>query len=132
MTGRLQGVATRFEQVAKPGFFRLWCGLHQLDIVLQHFFLKLMTDTFYGQLTALISYLRRQQNLISEMRTKAPKVADTRWESMSKVSIRIGLVCIANYVCFLRLQIGSGRTGLKFVHILMTKNQSVRLLQHGG
>ena len=35
MTGRAQGVATRFERVADPGFFRLWCGLHQLDIVLK-------------------------------------------------------------------------------------------------
>jgi hypothetical protein len=38
MTGRVSGVATRFEQVAKPGFFRIWCGLHQLDLVLQAFF----------------------------------------------------------------------------------------------
>jgi hypothetical protein len=85
MTGRVQGVATRFEQVSKPGFFRLWCGLHQLDICLQDFFKALMDEQFYGLLTGLISYLRRQQNLISDMKTKAPKVADTRWESMSKV-----------------------------------------------
>ena len=46
MTGRVHGVATRFEQVAKPGFFRLWCGLHQLDIVLQAFFKAMMNDEF--------------------------------------------------------------------------------------
>ena len=86
MTGRVQGVATRFEQVSKPGFFRLWCGLHQLDICLQGFFMALMDKQFYAVLTSLISYLRWQQNLISDMKTKAPKVADTRWESMSKVA----------------------------------------------
>ena len=86
MTGRVQGVATRFEQVAKPGFFRLWCGLHQLDIVLQAFFKAIMNEEFYTLLTGLISYLRRQQNLINDMKTKAKKVADTRWESMSNVA----------------------------------------------
>ena len=38
MTGYIQGVATRFEQAALPGFFRIWCGLHQLDLVLQQFY----------------------------------------------------------------------------------------------
>lgn len=86
MTGRIQGVATRFEQAALPGFYRIWCGLHQLDIKLQAFFVSLMDDQFYSSLTSLIAYLRRQQNLIKVMNTKAPTVADTRWESMSKVS----------------------------------------------
>ena len=86
MTGRVQGFATLFEQVAKPGFFRLWCGLHQLDIVLQAFYKAIMNEEFYSLLTGLISYLRRQQNLINDMKTKAKKVADTRWESMSNVA----------------------------------------------
>ena len=86
MTGHISGVATRFQNVAKPGFIRIWCGAHQLDIVLQSAYSKLGDNLFYCQLTALISYLRRQQNIISAMRSKAPKVADTRWESMGKVS----------------------------------------------
>jgi hypothetical protein len=32
------GVATRFERVAKSGFFRIWCDMHQLDLVLQALF----------------------------------------------------------------------------------------------
>lgn len=92
MTGKVQGVATRFERITKPGFFRLWCGLHQLDIALQRFFKGLMDGDFYDKLTGVISYLRRQQNLIKEMKTKAQKVADTRWESMSKVSLGYLLV----------------------------------------
>ena len=36
MTGHVSGVATRFQQVAKPGFIRIWCGAHQLDLVLQN------------------------------------------------------------------------------------------------
>jgi hypothetical protein len=53
---------------------------------LQKFYQELMDEQFYSSLTGLISYLRRQQNLIAEMKTQAPKVADTHWEFMSKVS----------------------------------------------
>ena len=83
MTGLVRGVTTRFEQVSKPGFFRLWCGLH---IALQKFYKSIMDERFYGYLTGLIGYLRRQQNLIKEMKTQVKTVADTRWESISKVS----------------------------------------------
>ncbi len=77
MTGRVQGVATRFEQVAKPCFFQRWCGLYQLDIALQAFFKAIMNKEFYSLLTGLILYyLQRQQNLINKMKTKAKKVTD--------------------------------------------------------
>ena len=100
MTGRVQGVATRFEEVCKPGFFRIWCGLHQLDLKLQLFYKNLMNEIFYALLTGLIAYLRRQQNLISEMNTKARMVADTRWEPMSKVSywFKINRVRVLSYL----------------------------------
>ena len=58
MTGHIQGFATRFEQAALPGFFRIWCGLHQLDLVLQQFYTELTDKSFYGILTNLISYLQ--------------------------------------------------------------------------
>lgn len=86
MTGRVQGVANRFEQAALPGFYRIWCGLHQLEIKLQSFFVSLMSDQFYSTLTSLIAYLRKQQKLIKDMKTKAPTASDTHWESMGKVS----------------------------------------------
>lgn len=100
MTGRISGVATRFQNVAKRGFIRIWCGAHQLDLVLQDAYCELANETFYTQLTSLISYLRRQQNLISDMRTKAPKVSDTRWESMGDVSkwFKTNRIAIVEYL----------------------------------
>ncbi|BBN17466.1 hypothetical protein MPTK1_7g14750 [Marchantia polymorpha subsp. ruderalis] len=88
MTVRVQGVATRFEQSVLPGFYRICCGLHQLDIKLQCFFASLMDEQFYSSLTSLILYLRRQQNLINDLKTKAPTVSDTRWESKGKVATK--------------------------------------------
>jgi hypothetical protein len=58
MTGHIQGVATTFEQAVLPGFCRIWCGLHQLDLFLQQFYIELMDKTFYGILPNLISYLQ--------------------------------------------------------------------------
>lgn len=86
MTGRFAGAVTRLEQVALPGFVRIWCGAHQLDLIIQSCFQGVYNEGFYGVLTALIGYLRRQQNLIADMRSTCPKVASTRWLSLGKVS----------------------------------------------
>ena len=77
MTRHIQEATTRFEQAALPGFFRIWYGLHQLDLVLQQFYTSLMDKSFYGILTSLISYLQQQLNLIAEMKTIAKTIADT-------------------------------------------------------
>lgn len=100
MTGRVSGVSTRFQSIANPGFIRVWCAAHQLDLVLQDVYSNLAKESFYSELTNLISYLRRQQNLISDMRSKAPKIADTRWESMSSVSewFRLHRIAVLEYL----------------------------------
>lgn len=41
-------------------------------------------DSFVDSLTPLVSYLRRQYNLIAEMKYTYPKFIDTRWLSMEK------------------------------------------------
>lgn len=41
---------------------------------------------FFSIQTALIEYLRSQQNLVSEMEATCSKVANTCWQSMEKVS----------------------------------------------
>ena len=97
MTGLERGVVTRIQNAALPqGFYRIWCALHQLDLVVQKS-MKIFSDTpFYSTLTALIAYLRRQQNFIQEIKSKCPKVADTRWLSLGKV---------CNWLCKYRIQI---------------------------
>jgi hypothetical protein len=86
MVGSVRGVATRMENVAKPGFLRVWCGLHQVDIFMQRVFKALKSESFYKELTDVISYLRRQKNLIEKMKSKCPKIADTRWLSTGRVA----------------------------------------------
>ena len=85
MTGQYRGVASRIANVALPGFYRVWCALHQLDLVLQRLYNSLCDDSYVGTVTSLTGHLRRQFNLIQEMGSKCPKFVCTRWMSMSKV-----------------------------------------------
>lgn len=86
MTGRHRGAVTRIQNAVLPyGFYRIWCALHQLDVVIQKCVLEYFCDDFYSTLTGLIGYLRRQQNLVQAMKKKCPKVADTRWLSLGRV-----------------------------------------------
>ena len=98
MTGHISGVSTCFHNVVKPGFIGIWCGAHQLDTVLQSE--KMGVNLFYYKLIALISYLRRQQNIISAIRSKAPKskiLAGIRWVGSSNGSRRpkLRFICIS-------------------------------------
>jgi hypothetical protein len=53
MAGRHQGVITRIHRVAKPGFMRVWCGAHQLDVCMLSFYLAI-PDTFDATFTLLM------------------------------------------------------------------------------
>ena len=69
MTGWHRGAVTQIQNAVLPdGFYRIWCALHQLDIVIQKCVLHYFSDDFYSNLTGLIGYLRRQQNLIQAMK----------------------------------------------------------------
>ncbi|KAH6602697.1 hypothetical protein BASA61_000862 [Batrachochytrium salamandrivorans] len=48
MTGRIRGAVTRIEQMLLPGAVRVWCGLHQLDLVMQAVFEAAFDETFLG------------------------------------------------------------------------------------
>jgi hypothetical protein len=46
MVGSVRGVATRMEDVAKPGFLLVWCGIHQVDLVMKRVFTALKSSVF--------------------------------------------------------------------------------------
>ena len=82
MTGETRDLVSRISRACPPGMYRVWCGLHKLDLVMQQVYESALDKTFMGPLYGLIGYLRRQQNLIGEMNSSRPKVAATRWVSM--------------------------------------------------
>ena len=86
MTGRVSGVQTLFEAAADHKILRVWCGLHQFDLVAQREYVALLDDMFVLTLMGLIAYLRRQQNLQTEMKMTRLKFVSTRWLLMKRVT----------------------------------------------
>ncbi len=76
MTGRLSRVVTLIQNVVKPNFMRVWCLLHQIDIIMQKVY-KRVGCNFYKTLTSIISFLRRQKNLVEEMQAICPNLLAT-------------------------------------------------------
>jgi hypothetical protein len=72
MAGQYRGVASRLGNVALPGFYQVWCALHQLDLVLQRLY------NAWCNVTSLTGHLRRQFNLIT-MGSKCPQFVNTCW-----------------------------------------------------
>ena len=74
-----------FPKNYKTGFIHIWCGAHQVNIVLKEVHTNFGNAKFYGNLIAAISYLCQHLNLILYMRCKSQKTAETFWESMVNV-----------------------------------------------
>jgi hypothetical protein len=96
MTGRSEGVVSRFHEVCQPGLVRIWCDLHQLDLVMQRVYKTALEGDFYKLLTALTGNLQRQVNLISNMNRRVrrcPMFAGSQWISCRNGWSTIALVC---------------------------------------
>jgi hypothetical protein len=86
MMGTRKGVVTRIRETGLPGFYKIWCSLHQLDLTVQKSVMPFYHGKFYSTLTGMIGYLVRRYTLIDEMGGACPTVAATRWLSLGKVS----------------------------------------------
>jgi hypothetical protein len=86
MTGRVAGVVTRLDTAmhSNCSLIRIWCGVHQLDLVMEDIMNNVIKERFFSVMTGFITHLTRQQNLITEMQTTCPRVVN-RWLSMEKV-----------------------------------------------
>ncbi len=85
MIKRLSGVVTQIQNVVKPNFMRVWCLLHQIDIIMQKVY-KRVGCNFYKTLTSIISFLRHHKNLVEEMQAICPNLLATRWAFMLRVA----------------------------------------------
>jgi hypothetical protein len=85
MTGCIQGVVTQLEQQAEHPIYRIWCGLHQLDLVMKGAYEELLDGGFVKTINAVITHLRAQSKLIADMgQSTCPKLT-TRWVAMGAV-----------------------------------------------
>lgn len=61
-----------------------WCGLPQLDLLMQFAYKKVFDKSFLNFLTRLILYLRRQKKWILRTQFKFQRFWAFRWHSMRK------------------------------------------------
>lgn len=89
MTGLARGIvseiASRVSDANGLNDIQFWPVVHELDLAVVQVVSAYTDEIFYSILTALIGYLRHQQNLINEMRSKCLAVACTGWLSLGRV-----------------------------------------------
>ena len=85
MVGHLQGVVTRLVNASPHSVYRVWCGLHQLDLVLKHSYAMLWDNDVVTIMKKFINHLRQQPALITEMKCQCPQLS-TCWLVMGTVS----------------------------------------------
>ena len=85
MTGHFQGVVTQMVGQTNHKVYRVWCGLHQLDLVLKHAYKNIWDKEILDIMKKFIAHLRQQYTLIGAMQATCPRLT-TRWLVMGKVS----------------------------------------------
>lgn len=82
MTGSQQGLAARLTSlVTKPGFYLIWCGVHQLELVVKNAVTEFCQKSFYDELVAILATLRQDHHGVfnaSEIPDISPAYATSR------------------------------------------------------
>jgi hypothetical protein len=86
ITGRVSDVVTCLSNAMhnECPLTRVWCGAHQLDLIMEHIMDTIVKERFFTIMTGFITHLTRQLNLIADMKTTCPRVVN-RWLSTEKV-----------------------------------------------
>jgi hypothetical protein len=76
MTGSVSSVVTRLSNAMhnECPLTRVWCGMHQLDFVMEQIMDTIVKERFFTVMTGFITHLTRQLNLIANMKTTCPRV----------------------------------------------------------
>lgn len=75
MTGSQQGLAARLTSlVTSPGFYLIWSGLHQLELVVKNCVTDFCEGAFYGELVNILAALRRADTDVFPEGTNIPEI----------------------------------------------------------
>lgn len=95
MISRISGTVEMFHNTTKPCFIWILCGVHQIEFSSRICTANWQTWHSTRSPSHWSQIVRRQQRRICDIRTYAPKVLDTRWESIDDVSRWFKTNCIA-------------------------------------
>lgn len=75
-------IIDRIRPETSANLLRTWSGAYQLELLVKSVYQSVLDDNFYDTLSNLVSYLRRQEPLIRELKEICPKVDPSSWRSM--------------------------------------------------
>jgi hypothetical protein len=78
-------MVTQLERMCGPGSYRVWCAAHQLDLLVQAGLVSMFNEEFVHRIQGITGYLRRQKNLIVQMKATCPRFISTRWLSIGRL-----------------------------------------------
>jgi hypothetical protein len=84
MTGRHTGLVTHMIACAQNPVLRIWCGLHQIDLVVKSTAKELANDKWIMFAWSFSIFLLAQANLITSMAVKCPKKTN-RWTHFERL-----------------------------------------------
>jgi hypothetical protein len=78
MTSRVVGVVTQLDATMHDDcpLTRIWCGAHQLDLVMEHIMNDVVKEHFFTIMTSFITHITHQQKLIMDMNTTCPRIVN--------------------------------------------------------
>ena len=85
MVGRYVGVATQIQNASLPGFYRVWCAAHQLDLIVQARLKQMYHEQFIHHVQSVSSFLKRRGDFHRNCPGEIPGFVETRLLSMGKV-----------------------------------------------
>ncbi|CAK9216321.1 unnamed protein product [Sphagnum troendelagicum] len=84
MTGRHTGLVTRMNACTENPVLRIWCALHQIDLVIKSAAEELAGGRWIMFTWSFSIFLRAQANLITSMAVKCPKKTN-RWTHLGRL-----------------------------------------------
>jgi hypothetical protein len=78
MTGRVASIASRLDVAMHDDCLltQIWCGVHQLDFVMEHIMNDVLKECFFTIMTGFIIHITCQQKLIADMNTTCPRIVN--------------------------------------------------------
>ncbi|KAE9010194.1 hypothetical protein PF001_g10364 [Phytophthora fragariae] len=77
MTGSQQGLSARLTTVVnKSAFYLIWCGVHQLELVVKNCVASFCQKAFYDELVSVLATLRQDQQSSHQEGTLSPFAAE--------------------------------------------------------
>uniref|UniRef100_A0AAV1UC97 Transposase n=1 Tax=Peronospora matthiolae TaxID=2874970 RepID=A0AAV1UC97_9STRA len=89
--GPQHGISSRLTTlVKKPAFYRIWCGVHQLEVVVKHCVLAISQNAFYDELVSILATLRQDQPALNQDYSGCPLFGNSIPDVTTTLSIARG------------------------------------------